>query len=130
MVKVTDPQIGETVYDPASGTGGFLAQAYEHMSRPTLRPSEIETLKHSTFFGREKDNTIYPIALANLVLHGIDHPNLWHGNTLTGREDYGELFRGAPARPMIMQSKRKFVLPLRKNVQHKLNHVEYTLVGR
>lgn len=76
MVKVTDPQIGETVYDPASGTGGFLAQAYEHMSRPTLRPSEIELLKHSTFFGREKDNTIYPIALANLVLHGIDHPNL------------------------------------------------------
>ncbi len=97
MVKVTDPQIGETVYDPASGTGGFLAQAYEHMSRPTLRPSEIELLKHSTFFGREKDNTIYPIALANLVLHGIDHPNLWHGNTLTGREDYGELFRSAPA---------------------------------
>jgi len=97
MVKVTDPQTGETVYDPASGTGVFLAQAYEHMSRSTLRPSEIELLKHSTFFGREKDNTIYPIALANLVLHGIDHPNLWHGNTLTGREDYGELFRSAPA---------------------------------
>lgn len=50
-----------------------------------------------TFWGREKDNLAYPIALANLVLHGIDKPNLWHGNTLTGREDYGGLFEEAPA---------------------------------
>jgi type I restriction enzyme M protein len=56
----------------------------------------LETLKQRTFWGREKENLIYPIALANLVLHGIDKPNLWHGNTLTGRESYGGLFEGAP----------------------------------
>ncbi len=56
----------------------------------------METLKHRTFYGREKENLIYPIALANLVLHGIDQPNIWHGNTLTGSETYGGLFEGAP----------------------------------
>jgi type I restriction-modification system DNA methylase subunit len=50
---------------------------------------QFETLKQHTFWGREKENLIYPIALANLVLHGVDKPNLWHGNTLTGRESYG-----------------------------------------
>jgi type I restriction enzyme M protein len=97
MVRAVNPQVGQTVYDPGCGTGGFLAQAYEYMNRPDLRPTEIDTLKHDTFYGREKDNTVYPIALANLILHGIDQPNLWHGNTLTGREEYGELFRDAPA---------------------------------
>ncbi len=58
---------------------------------------QIETLKNSTFYGREKENLIYPIALANLVLHGIDSPHLWHGNTLTGRETFGGLFQGAPS---------------------------------
>lgn len=96
MVRVLNPVVGKTVYDPGCGTGGFLAQAYEYMNKPELRPTEIETLKHETFYGREKDNTVYPIALANLVLHGIDGPNLWHGNTLTGQETYGALFNGAP----------------------------------
>ena len=50
-----------------------------------------------TFFGKEKENLVYPIALANLVLHGIDQPNIWHGNTLTDTESYGGLFQGAPA---------------------------------
>ena len=57
---------------------------------------DIDTLKHDTFFGREKENLVFPIALANLVLHGIDQPNLWHGNTLTGRATYGALFEQAP----------------------------------
>lgn len=97
MVRVVAPQVGQTVYDPACGTGGFLAQAYEYMARrEDLLPTDIDTLKYRTFYGREKDNTVYPIALANLVLYGIDHPNLWHGNTLTGGESYGELFRDAP----------------------------------
>jgi type I restriction enzyme M protein len=58
---------------------------------------QLETLKTRTFYGREKDNAIYPIALANLVLHNIDEPHVWHGNTLTGQEIYGGLFTGAPA---------------------------------
>lgn len=99
VVKVVDPKIGETVYDPGCGTGGFLAQAYEHMkaSKRNLTAPELETIKRGTFYGREKDNLIYPIALANLVLHEIDEPHLWHGNTLTGAETYGGLFMDAPA---------------------------------
>ncbi len=53
-------------------------------------------IKRQTFYGREKDNAIYPIALANLVLHNIDEPHIWHGNTLTGAETYGGLFQDAP----------------------------------
>jgi len=99
MVQAIAPKVGETVYDPCSGTGGFLAQSYEYM-RDALGPAttgdQIEALKHRTFYGREKENLIYPIALANLVLHGIDEPHLWHGNTLTGGEIYGGLFQNAP----------------------------------
>lgn len=99
MVQVVDPQREETVYDPACGTGGFLAQSFEHITRglgDNATAEQLETLKERNFWGREKENLIYPIALANLVLHGIDKPNLWHGNTLTGRESYGGLFEGSP----------------------------------
>ena len=100
MVRIADPQPGETVYDPCCGTGGFLAQAYELMARKlgdAVPSTELERLKHDTFFGREKENLVFPIALANLVLHGIDQPNLWHGNTLSGAATYDALFEQAPA---------------------------------
>ncbi|MCL4545411.1 MAG: type I restriction-modification system subunit M [Chloroflexi bacterium] len=97
LVRVIDPQVGETVYDPCCGTGGFLAQCYDHMRPQAATADQLDTLKQSTFYGREKENLIYPIALANLVLHGIDSPHLWHGNTLSGGETYGGLFAGAPA---------------------------------
>ncbi len=100
MVRAIDPKIGETVYDPCCGTGGFLAQAAEHMRpKPGARTAgaAITRLKTETFWGREKENLIYPIGLANLVLHGIDRPNIWHGNALTQHEVYGGLFAGAPS---------------------------------
>ena len=100
MVHTINPQPGETVYDPCCGTGGFLAIAYEHIARnqgSAPASTDIDTLKHDTFFGREKENLVFPIALANLVLHGIDQPNLWHGNTLTKRATYSALFDNAPA---------------------------------
>jgi type I restriction enzyme M protein len=96
MVRVVDPRIGETVYDPGCGTGGFLAQAYEHMARDAVTAEQREVLKRRTFYGREKDNAIYPIGLANLVLHDIDEPHIWHGNALTGGVTYGGLFQDAP----------------------------------
>ena len=100
MVRTIDPQPGETVYDPCCGTGGFLAQAYELLARKlgdAPSATELERLKNQTFFGREKENLVFPIALANLVLHGIDQPNLWHGNTLSNAPTYDALFEGAPA---------------------------------
>jgi type I restriction enzyme M protein len=100
MVRALDPQPGETVYDPCCGTGGFLAQAYDYLARnlgSDASATDLERLKHDTFFGREKENLVFPIALANLVLHGIDQPNLWHGNTLSGAPTYEALFEQAPA---------------------------------
>lgn len=99
MVQVIDPGVDDTVYDPGCGTGGFLAQSFEHIKANlghSATAEQLETIKQRAFWGREKENLIYPVALANLVLHGIDKPNLWHGNTLTGQETYGGLFEGAP----------------------------------
>lgn len=106
MVRVLDPSIGERVFDPCCGTGGFLAQAAEYMMKKVDAGANLpigmsqaaakETIKHHTFYGREKENLIYPIGLANLILHGIDDPHVWHGNALTGNEVYGGLFQGAP----------------------------------
>lgn len=100
VVRVVAPQIGETVYDPGSGTGGFLAESFVFMAGKNNgnieTPDQLDQLRHDTFFGREKENLIYPIALANLVLHGIDQPNLWHGNTLTGGVSYDGLYANAP----------------------------------
>ena len=99
MIRVIDPKIDETVYDPGCGTGGFLAQSFAYIRENldnNVTSDQLEILKERAFWGREKENLIYPIALANLVLHGIDRPNLWHGNTLTGQEIYVGLFEGAP----------------------------------
>jgi type I restriction enzyme M protein len=101
LVNVIDPKIGETIYDPCCGTGGFLAQTHEHMFEQVgvdASSEQIEILNVGTFYGREKDDLIYPIALANLILHGIDEPHIWHGNTLTGKEIYGGLFKDAPSK--------------------------------
>ena len=100
MVRTIDPKAGETIYDPCCGTGGFLVQSFLHMREKmgaNATPDQIDILTRTTFYGREKENLIYPIALANLILHGIDEPRLWHGNTLTGNEIYGGLFLDVPA---------------------------------
>ncbi|MBI2917288.1 MAG: N-6 DNA methylase [Chloroflexi bacterium] len=97
MVRVVDPRVGQTVYDPCCGTGGFLAQAFEHMHGQASTAADLERLKTETFWGREKENQVYPIALANLVLHGIDFPHIWHGNALTDMVFHNALFADAPA---------------------------------
>ena len=82
MVKIVDPKIGETVYDGAAGSAGFLCEAWEHMRRPDLPASDYETLQRDTFFGQEKKSLAYIISIMNMVLHGIEAPNIVHTNTL------------------------------------------------
>lgn len=101
IVQVVRPKIGETIYDPCCGTGGFLAQSFEFLAGKNNElistSDDLDTLRLDTFFGREKGAKAYSIALANLMLHGIDRPNLWHGNTLTKQVMYDGLFTTAPA---------------------------------
>lgn len=86
MIRVTDPKIGETIYDGAVGSAGFLCEAYDYMRDPervgTLSASAFETLQTSTFYGQEKKGLAYIIGIMNMVLHGIEAPNLVHANTL------------------------------------------------
>lgn len=100
IVQAIDPAPSETIYDPCCGTGGFLIEAFNNVRakhKPDASVEEIEALGTRTLYGREKENLIYPIGLANLVLHGVDRPHIWHGNTLTGGEVYGGLWADAPA---------------------------------
>lgn len=98
VVKAIDPKPSETVYDPCCGTAGFLIEAFKNMRRhlENATGADIRAMGDRRLYGREKENLVYPIALANMVLHGIDAPNLWHGNTLAGEQQYGGLWEGAP----------------------------------
>lgn len=83
MIKVLDPQIGERVYDGAAGSAGFLCEAFEYMgTKPGLNTDDLETLQKKTFFGKEKKSLAYVIGVMNMILHGIEAPNIVHTNTL------------------------------------------------
>ncbi len=83
MVKVTAPQIGESIYDGACGSCGFLCEAWEAMRRDDLSASEWDTLQRKTFHGQEKKPLAYVLGVMNMILHGIDAPAIRHTNTLT-----------------------------------------------
>jgi len=84
MIRVTDPKIGESIYDGAVGSAGFLCESFEHMRRGGLELStnDLETLQKRTFYGKEKKSMAYIIGIMNMILHGIDAPNIIHTNTL------------------------------------------------
>jgi len=82
MVAVTDPQLGETVLDPACGTGGFLNEAFEHLSTQVKKTQDRKTLQHSTIFGQEAKPLPYMLAQMNLLLHGLEYPDITYGNSL------------------------------------------------
>lgn len=88
MIQVIKPTIGETIYDGACGSAGFLCESHDYLrydkdgNSAKLTTSQLDTLRTSTFYGKEKKSLAYVIAIMNLILHGIDAPNVLHTNTL------------------------------------------------
>ena len=83
MINVVDPQIGEKVYDAAAGSCGFLVEAYDYMyQRMDKTTDNLKTLQEDTLYGKEKKNLAYVIGIMNMILHGIEAPNIVHTNTL------------------------------------------------
>ena len=101
IVQVVKPRIGERIYDGAVGSAGFLCEAFEylrdgrnrsdgkHKSQPShpsrgshLTTKELTILQTKTFYGKEKKSLAYVIAIMNMILHGIEAPNIIHTNTL------------------------------------------------
>ena len=85
MVQVTDPNIGETIYDGACGSAGFLCESHDYLrhGKKKLTTSQLKKLQEKTFYGKEKKSLAYIIGTMNMILHGIDAPNIVHTNTLT-----------------------------------------------
>ena len=82
MIKVVQPQIGETIYDGACGSAGFLCEAFDYLRKPDLSSGEWETIQRKTFYGQEKKSLAYVLGVMNMILHGIDTPSIRHTNTL------------------------------------------------
>lgn len=85
IVKVVAPKIGETIYDGACGSAGFLVESYnfltEHQAK--LSSKQMQILQDSTFYGKEIKSLAYIIGIMNMILHGIERPNIRHMNTLS-----------------------------------------------
>jgi type I restriction enzyme M protein len=84
MIQVTKPQIGERIYDGACGSCGFLCESFDYMrrDRDKLSTKDLDTLQTKTFYAKEKKSLAYVIGIMNMILHGIDAPNIVHTNTL------------------------------------------------
>jgi type I restriction enzyme M protein len=82
MVAVTDPRLGETVLDPACGTGGFLAEAFAHLEKQCKTVQDRRTLQEHTVRGGEAKPLPYMLSQMNLLLHGLDAPAIEYGNSL------------------------------------------------
>ncbi|WP_338669394.1 N-6 DNA methylase [Pseudodesulfovibrio methanolicus] len=99
LVKVVKPTIGETIYDGACGSAGFLCEAHDYMrygeagwkpngngngngNGTALTVDQLRTLQTKTFYGKEKKSLPFVMAIMNMILHGIDAPNVIHTNTL------------------------------------------------
>lgn len=83
IIEVTQPKIGEKIYDGAVGSAGFLCEAFDYLKHQgSLSTADLKTLQERTFYGKEKKSLAYVIAIMNLILHGIEAPNVVHTNTL------------------------------------------------
>jgi len=88
IVKVVAPEIGQKIYDGAVGSAGFLVEAYEYLKsvkthgRASFSTTDVVTLQKNTFYGKEKKSLAYIIGTMNMILHGVEAPNIVHTNTL------------------------------------------------
>jgi type I restriction enzyme M protein len=89
MVEVTDPRLGETVLDPACGTGGFLVETYRHLEAQCQAVEDRQTLQERSIFGGEAKPLPYLLCQMNVLLHGVDSPQIDPGNSL--RDKISEL---------------------------------------
>ena len=87
MIKVINPKIGESIYDGAVGSAGFLCEAYEYLRDQKLTTKQLKTLQTKTFHGKEKKSLAYVIAIMNMILHGIESPNIVRTNSLAENLD-------------------------------------------
>jgi type I restriction enzyme M protein len=83
IVQVVKPEIGKRIYDGAVGSAGFLCEAFDYLkAQPNLTTDDMKILMERTFYGKEKKSLAYVIAIMNMILHGIEAPNIVHTNTL------------------------------------------------
>lgn len=83
IIRVVNPRLGETIYDGACGSAGFLCEAYDFLRRGTkLTTADAKRLQERTFYGKEKKSLAYVLGVMNMILHGIEAPNIIHTNTL------------------------------------------------
>ncbi len=83
IIQVLKPKIGQRIYDGAVGSAGFLCEALDYLkAQPNLTTDDMQTLMERTFYGKEKKSLAYVIAIMNMILHGIEAPNIIHTNTL------------------------------------------------
>lgn len=85
MVRVVNPKLGETICDPAGGSMGFLCESFDYLrsQNPKRTTTQEKRLQEATFYGKEKKSLAYVIGIMNMILHGIEAPNIVHTNTLS-----------------------------------------------
>jgi type I restriction enzyme M protein len=84
LIQAVKPQIGERIYDAACGSAGFLCESFDYLrAGKELTTSELRKLQEKTFYGKEKKSLAYVIGIMNMILHGIEAPNIVHTNTLS-----------------------------------------------
>ncbi len=82
IVSVIDPKLGETILDPAAGTGGFLVEAFEHLKKQCKKAEDFSRLQRATLSGVEAKSLPYLLCQMNLLLHGLEYPDIDPGNAL------------------------------------------------
>ena len=126
MVEVTNPQLGETILDPACGTGGFLVEAYSHLEQQCKTVEDRETLQASSLYGGEAKPLPYLLVQMNLLLHGLEYPRIDPGNSLRfpvreiGDKDRVDMILTNP--PSAEKRKRAFWVISRRTCKQRKRH--------